>query len=834
MGFELLTQPQVFTTRLTAVGGIEGYVPPFISKFHTWTITTATSGTIFDIPNDLVGLTHAADSAYIVNISGTVIPPPDFDIDYNFRKLILSNPVPGGTIINLTQIGTIALSTANYLELTGVNFFSVNSNIENITSQNISTSSLSVNTNSGNDAVYISQAGTGNAFYIESNPSLFGATPFVVTSAGDVGIGTSTPDAKLTVDGTIHGGDRLFLDKDGFRESWIGARGTLPDANRTAIGFSVFPDSQSLSGNIENITFRTNDSDKVLINSAGYVGIGTQLPLSKLHIETSGSEKILQTTTDSSSPTIQQNFSTEYVDGISKLDVLDPISANYLDDLRSHAIEFRRNVPIRPVNFWLTSSPVLTSIFTLSGGPILQSSSKAYIVTVGSVIQPYTSYTVNPTNRRITFDSNINAGTDVYVLQTLNPALSTAYDSVVTQVVSSNPNDTAVFSLSGLANPLTDVLGQYVVGVNGVYQIPHSTVYTINTSVSTINFTSDVPADLLVSVTRIPSAVSFTGGAEEACFLGTFYTWTTSVSTNMSQFNLAGGPTDLLSDRNSYIINVGGVIQTPNTYRVSPRARQVLFSSPIPGSNTNPIDIAVTQLAAPEMPIRYSTVLGIGEECITSDVPPINEIVTIRPSGLTVLGSISATGDVFLATNRQDVTFCGPSAINATISANNVQGASFLGADGSFGGLHIVQDGAAISLKRVGGDSEVFGAVAKFYREGAVGDVGSITVTTVATNYGTSSDYRLKTDAIPLTTGLTIIDQVQPCEFTWKSTGSIGRGFIAHELQAVVPEAVTGEKDAVDADGTPEYQGVDASKLVPYLVSAIKELKDRVEALEAV
>jgi hypothetical protein len=81
---------------------------------------------------------------------------------------------------------------------------------------------------------------------------------------------------------------------------------------------------------------------------------------------------------------------------------------------------------------------------------------------------------------------------------------------------------------------------------------------------------------------------------------------------------------------------------------------------------------------------------------------------------------------------------------------------------------------------------------------------------------------------------LTIIDQVQPCEFTWKSIGSIGRGFIAHELQAVVPEAVTGEKDAVNADGTPEYQGVDASKLVPYLVSAIKELKDRVEALEAV
>ena len=127
MGFELLTQPQVFTTRLTAVGGIEGYVPPFISKFHTWTIFTATSGKIFNIPDEGIGFTHAPDSAYIVNISGVIIPPPNFDIDYNYpQKLILTNSVPSGTFINLTQIGTIALSTANYIELTGLNFFSIN------------------------------------------------------------------------------------------------------------------------------------------------------------------------------------------------------------------------------------------------------------------------------------------------------------------------------------------------------------------------------------------------------------------------------------------------------------------------------------------------------------------------------------------------------------------------------------------------------------------------------------------------------------------------------------------------------------------------------------
>ena len=122
-------------------------------------------------------------------------------------------------------------------------------------------------------------------------------------------------------------------------------------------------------------------------------------------------------------------------------------------------------------------------------------------------------------------------------------------------------------------------------------------------------------------------------------------------------------------------------------------------------------------------------------------------------------------------------------------------------------------------------------SIVRFFRGST--DVGSISVTTTTTAYNTSSDYRLKENPTPLIGGLETIDQLQPCEFNWKADGSTGRGFIAHELQAVVPEAVTGAKDAVDAEGNPEYQGVDASKLVPYLVSAVQELSARVKELEA-
>ena len=111
--------------------------------------------------------------------------------------------------------------------------------------------------------------------------------------------------------------------------------------------------------------------------------------------------------------------------------------------------------------------------------------------------------------------------------------------------------------------------------------------------------------------------------------------------------------------------------------------------------------------------------------------------------------------------------------------------------------------------------------------------VGSISVTTTATAYNTSSDYRLKENPTPMTGALDTVAALKPVDFAWKSDGSAGRGFIAHELQAVVPEAVTGEKDAVDAEGNPEYQGVDASKLVPLLVAAVQELSAKVAALEA-
>jgi len=105
------------------------------------------------------------------------------------------------------------------------------------------------------------------------------------------------------------------------------------------------------------------------------------------------------------------------------------------------------------------------------------------------------------------------------------------------------------------------------------------------------------------------------------------------------------------------------------------------------------------------------------------------------------------------------------------------------------------------------------------------GLVGFIRTNGSTTTYSTSSDYRLKENIAPMTGALATVAQLKPVTYKWKVDGTDGQGFIAHELQAVVPDCVSGEKDEVDADGNPKHQGIDVSFLVATLTAAIQELK---------
>jgi hypothetical protein len=114
-------------------------------------------------------------------------------------------------------------------------------------------------------------------------------------------------------------------------------------------------------------------------------------------------------------------------------------------------------------------------------------------------------------------------------------------------------------------------------------------------------------------------------------------------------------------------------------------------------------------------------------------------------------------------------------------------------------------------------------------------EVGRITTTTSATTYTTSSDYRLKENINYDWDATTRLKQLKPARFNFKinAASEIVDGFLAHEVSSVVPEAIVGEKDAVNEDGDPLLQAIDQSKLVPLLVKAMQEQQATIEALTA-
>jgi hypothetical protein len=169
-------------------------------------------------------------------------------------------------------------------------------------------------------------------------------------------------------------------------------------------------------------------------------------------------------------------------------------------------------------------------------------------------------------------------------------------------------------------------------------------------------------------------------------------------------------------------------------------------------------------------------------------------------------------------------------------SGNVAVGSTAAGYDGTNngiwlrGGIKVLQasrnNDPSANFARTGTD----GAVVTFDKGAST--VGSISITASATAYNTSSDYRLKENIAPMTGALATIAKLKPVTYNWKIDGSDGQGFIAHELAEVIPDAVSGEKDAVDAEGKPHYQGIDTSFLVATLTAAIQELKAEIDILK--
>jgi len=176
-------------------------------------------------------------------------------------------------------------------------------------------------------------------------------------------------------------------------------------------------------------------------------------------------------------------------------------------------------------------------------------------------------------------------------------------------------------------------------------------------------------------------------------------------------------------------------------------------------------------------------------------------------------------------TERMRILSGGVVAIGKTTYDNDNIGVVLTSTNSS---IFTTQSVTPVSINRKGTDGDLI----SFTNDQA--GCGSISCSGTTTAYNTSSDYRLKENVVELTDALTRVGQLQPKRFNFISDADTTYdGFLAHEVSSIVPEAIKGEKDAVDGEGNPEYQGIDQSKLVPLLVKAIQEQQEQIDALQS-
>lgn len=249
---------------------------------------------------------------------------------------------------------------------------------------------------------------------------------------------------------------------------------------------------------------------------------------------------------------------------------------------------------------------------------------------------------------------------------------------------------------------------------------------------------------------------------------------------------------------------------------------------------------AVSTLATPQLPLSRQTADAVaitGGHVTSLTTVSSQRFDVLNLAGNDVYGYVGNIADGG-GTNRYNLYLQGtaPNYMQGALTIIGPTGLATLGvqvAPQSNVGINLVftqPTQYGIAIRNSGADT---GTAAILFSNVAGSVIGSITTTAGATAYNTSSDVRLKHAIAQLAGALAVIAALKPVKFRWNADDSSGIGFLAHELQQVIPEAVTGEPDALDAQGNIAPQQVDHSKIIPHLVSAMQELAQQVQTLAA-
>ena len=599
------------------------------------------------------------------------------------------------------------------------------------------------------------------AYYFEGN----GGYKMVLDgNSGNLGIGTTSPAQKLDVVGSAQITNDIYLGRYIFHD----------DDTNTWLGFPL----------ADTISFRTNGSDRMYINSSGNVGIGTTNPSYKLDIAgdlrvdngdlggTSGDEvthakiqgkrhfidfKEVRTAND----TDWRNTTFKIQTGV---DSTNHQSIDFVSDG-----SYQEHIDIR------TGNQLFNTRFTYDGKVGIGTTNPAKKLTIGGIGIGNTDglKIEDPSNTAYGAHYSYDDGSTTVeiggvVNNSLRDCISIARDATRTITI-----DTSERVGIGTTSPQAKL---HV--ANGTLR-----TWTPTTGTSAI-FESTVNSRNFLTLTAANEAELWFGNASTQTLGRVRY----EMSTNNMEF--------WTNATQKMVIEGGGNVGIGTT---SPRTKLHVFGtvSSMPASGAAP---SAAQLGGSSYGTLFSTLTsgrGVIQQGRSDGTAGTYDLLLQPVGGNVGIGESSPSSKLY---------------IQGSTSTTSSQ---------------------LMRIRSTTSFSTTPGRIIEFIRSNNT-IRGYISMNQYGVQYNTSSDYRLKENITPINDALDRLKKLKPNRFSWKEGPSDYKvdGFIAHEVAEVIPEAISGEKDAVDENNKPSYQGIDQAKIVPLLTAALQEAVTKIEQLE--
>ena len=794
-----LVQNPTFSGNITVTGTISGNVIRGGTTVSGATVT-GTAGQFGTLTGNTAGFTTITGAT----VTGTVAQ---------------FTTITGGTAGFTTVTGaTVTGTTANFTTLSGTtvtgntgSFTTVTGGVATITSgvfavgaEALPSISFASDPNTGiyspgADQVAISTGGSGRLF---------------VDASGRVGVGTSSPTSSLHVEGNalLNGASKsLQIGSSGANWLYFAATSGGSELSHNNNAF------QLITSQTNGITFSTNGANERLrITSAGLVGVGTSSVSSKLHIQDA------HTLTADSQIALIENTTTGEPASLAFLAKADNGGAGnkgaiYFDAGANGATADNK------LQFTAQHQDTITPAMTLDGSGRLGIGTQS----------PNVALTIN--------GGAVSTGA---LIPTSDIAFPSAYGNGFFRAVG-NYNQGAgtggTIQLGGKSYTDSGFVGAFLIsavsGGNATDALTFSTQTSFNNVVSE-RMRLDSSGRLLVGTSsatnniRLDQKLAVVSNSNYAGLSLTSYAGSSFAVRPVLDFQKSRGAADgtmTIVNNDDYLGTIvfrgsdGSAFQdaayidarvegTPAAGKIASR---LVFSTTADGASSPTermrIDNTGNVVLKPTDPVSvtnaYSTYLGFR---VTQTNAQSALLGTIRGQGASSWG-----GDLVFSTK--------PSNGNPDDSVTERMRIT------SHGEIRITQSATGLTVINTGANG-----TALIYFQTASAELGKIRINGAGVAYDTTSDYRLKENIEPITDAVSRLQALKPWRFNFISHPDVTvDGFLAHEAQEVVPEAVGGHKDEEDADGNPIYQGIDQSKLVPLLTAALQEAIGRIEALEA-